>query len=186
MLRFYQQIRTVVIKNKRSKQIFLVNVTFMCHCIHVTADLPFTSGVRQRTHADIQSSNVGIIIIFLVLIPSELCKNIYEMSNNTAPDSWEQQADSGPGESSPSDPADVTAKFSTLNVNAVEFVPSFGVKTSQGDDHNSPTKSQKSESSTNSPDQSPVVNGTCLDSALSTTCCSVFQFPLKNTPSFSQ
>lgn len=107
------------------------------------------------------------------------------MSNNTAPDSWEQQADSGPGESSPSDPADVTAKFSTLNVNAVEFVPSFGVKTSQGDDHNSPTKSQKSESSTNSPDQSPVVNGTCLNSALSTTCCSVFLFLLENIPSLS-
>ncbi|GLV41871.1 eukaryotic translation release factor 3 [Carabus blaptoides fortunei] len=85
------------------------------------------------------------------------------MSNNTAPDSWEQQADSGPGESSPSDPTDVTAKFSTLNVNAVEFVPSFGVKTTQGDDHNSPTKVEKSESSTNSADQSPVVNGGGMD-----------------------
>lgn len=97
--------------------------------------------------------------------------NFNEMSNNTAPDSWEQQADSGPGESSPSDPADVTAKFSTLNVNAVEFVPSFGVKTTQGDDHNSPTKIEKSESSTNSTDQSPVVNGMISYSSILRSVC---------------
>lgn len=94
---------------------------------------------------------------------NRLENNKDEMSNNAAPDSWEQQADNGPGEPSPTDSTDVTTtKFSTLNVNAVEFVPSFGVKTTQGDDHNSPTKSEKSESSTNSPEHSPVVNGTCL------------------------
>jgi hypothetical protein len=45
------------------------------------------------------------------------------MANNGAPDSWEQQADSGVGE--PGESPDVSGKFSTLNVNAAEFVPSF-------------------------------------------------------------
>lgn len=44
------------------------------------------------------------------------------MSNSAEPDSWESQADS-PTKTTSSDVA--TAKFSTLNVNAVEFVPSF-------------------------------------------------------------
>lgn len=79
------------------------------------------------------------------------------MSNNTAPDSWEQQLDSGPSENSPMDSADVTAKFSTLNVNAVEFVPSFGVKTTQSDDQNSPVKSDKSDTSPTVPE--PMLNG---------------------------
>ncbi|KAK9888239.1 hypothetical protein WA026_000505 [Henosepilachna vigintioctopunctata] len=47
------------------------------------------------------------------------------MSNNAAPDSWETQADSMSANNSPSKDTDVTPKFSTLNVNAVEFVPSF-------------------------------------------------------------
>uniref|UniRef100_A0A1B6C4F9 Eukaryotic peptide chain release factor GTP-binding subunit n=1 Tax=Clastoptera arizonana TaxID=38151 RepID=A0A1B6C4F9_9HEMI len=45
------------------------------------------------------------------------------MANQGAPDSWEQQADPTPGESAESN--DMSAKFSTLNVNAAEFVPSF-------------------------------------------------------------
>jgi hypothetical protein len=45
------------------------------------------------------------------------------MSNNGAPDSWEQQADSGSADASES--PDLSGKFSTLNVNAAEFVPSF-------------------------------------------------------------
>jgi hypothetical protein len=45
------------------------------------------------------------------------------MANNGAPDSWEQQADSGSGD--PSESPDLSWKFSTLNVNAAEFVPSF-------------------------------------------------------------
>lgn len=81
------------------------------------------------------------------------------MSNNTAPDSWEQQADGGPAETSPMESADVTAKFSTLNVNAVEFVPSFGVKSAQSDDQNSPTKSENSDTSPNSGEHSPMLNG---------------------------
>lgn len=80
------------------------------------------------------------------------------MSNNTAPDSWESQADSNSAASSPSkSAADVTAaKFSTLNVNAVEFVPSFSfAKTSVGDaEEGSPTKSEESEET-----QEPVLNG---------------------------
>lgn len=86
------------------------------------------------------------------------------MSNQTAPDSWEQQVDSsGPGETSPMDSADVTAKFSTLNVNAVEFVPSFGVKSAQNDEQSSPTKSDKSDLSPGSGtgDHSPMLNGMC-------------------------
>lgn len=56
------------------------------------------------------------------------------MSNNGAPESWEMQADSGSGDqSSPQDPNDLSAKFSTLNVNAMEFVPSFCLP-SQGND----------------------------------------------------
>ncbi|XP_021931992.1 eukaryotic peptide chain release factor GTP-binding subunit ERF3A isoform X3 [Zootermopsis nevadensis] len=45
------------------------------------------------------------------------------MANNGAPDSWEQQADSGVAE--PGESLDLSGKFSTLNVNAAEFVPSF-------------------------------------------------------------
>lgn len=82
------------------------------------------------------------------------------MSNSTAPDSWEQQADAGIGaDNSPLDSADVTAKFSTLNVNAVEFVPSFGVKTAQSADHTSPVKSEESDNSPLSTDHSPLLNG---------------------------
>lgn len=77
------------------------------------------------------------------------------MSNNTAPDSWETQADSTSANSSPSHTADVTAKFSTLNVNAVEFVPSFAMPTANVE-QNSPTKSQDS---TDSPKHSPILNG---------------------------
>ncbi|XP_071444801.1 eukaryotic peptide chain release factor GTP-binding subunit ERF3A [Hetaerina americana] len=44
------------------------------------------------------------------------------MSNNGAPDSWEQQADVVPD---PAESNDLSAKFSTLNVNAAEFVPSY-------------------------------------------------------------
>ena len=71
-------------------------------------------------------------------------------NNNGAPDSWEQQAetnDSSVDENS----ADVSGKFSTLNVNAAEFVPSFlSPKTT--------TESLSEE--TSSPEQDlPVTNG---------------------------
>ncbi|GLH02949.1 Elongation factor 1-alpha 2 [Gryllus bimaculatus] len=45
------------------------------------------------------------------------------MANNGAPDSWEQQADCGAGDST--ETSDLSSKISTLNVNAAEFVPSF-------------------------------------------------------------
>lgn len=78
------------------------------------------------------------------------------MSNNTAPDSWESQADSNSATSSPSkQTADVTAKFSTLNVNAVEFVPSFA-KSNVDIEQNSPTKSEELD---NSQENEPVLNG---------------------------
>lgn len=80
------------------------------------------------------------------------------MSNNGAPDSWEAQADVI-GEQGAKDSNDVSTKFSTLNVNAVEFVPSFCIP-SQGDDStDSPTSSQKSESESTNSAESPVLNG---------------------------
>ncbi|CAH4032577.1 eukaryotic peptide chain release factor GTP-binding subunit ERF3A isoform X1 [Pieris brassicae] len=78
------------------------------------------------------------------------------MSNNGAPDSWENQAEVV-GEKGANDSNELSPKtFSTLNVNAVEFVPSFCTKASQDE---SPTKSQKSESSPTSSEGSPVMNG---------------------------
>ncbi|KAJ8979973.1 hypothetical protein NQ317_013722 [Molorchus minor] len=84
------------------------------------------------------------------------------MSNNTAPDSWESQADSTSTNNSPQHNADVTAPFSTLNVNAVEFVPSFIAKSPEIVDKPSPTNSQ---GSTSSPQHNPVLNGTTTDSS---------------------
>lgn len=79
------------------------------------------------------------------------------MSNNTAPDSWESQADSTSTNNSPvHNAADVTAaQFSTLNVNAVEFVPSFA-KSPLNPDEDSPNES---DGSTSSPEHSPILNG---------------------------
>lgn len=80
------------------------------------------------------------------------------MSNNTAPDSWESQADSTSTNNSPQHNADVTAPFSTLNVNAVEFVPSFSFgKAPEVVEKPSPTNSQ---GSSNSPQHNPILNGT--------------------------
>lgn len=83
-----------------------------------------------------------------------ITKLVHNMSNNTAPDSWESQADSTSAGNSPSHNTDVTAKFSTLNVNAVEFVPSFSFgKSAVSVDEMSPTQ----------PDEplphSPILNG---------------------------
>ncbi|XP_030751634.1 eukaryotic peptide chain release factor GTP-binding subunit ERF3A isoform X1 [Sitophilus oryzae] len=80
------------------------------------------------------------------------------MSNNTAPDSWESQADSNSTNTSPSHSTDVTAKFSTLNVNAVEFVPSFSFATQNVSDE--PPSPKDVQSKEDSPQQQPVVNGT--------------------------
>lgn len=78
------------------------------------------------------------------------------MSNITAPDNWETQADSMSANNSPSQDADVTPKFSTLNVNAVEFVPSFAFS-------KSPTDEQEESPSSNASEASPehrIPNGT--------------------------
>nr|CAD7397245.1 unnamed protein product [Timema poppensis] len=71
------------------------------------------------------------------------------MANNGAPDSWEQQADSGAGDSGES--SDLSGKFSTLNVNAAEFVPSFLPRQAE------PLPNSDSPESTDS--QVPVTNG---------------------------
>lgn len=80
------------------------------------------------------------------------------MSNNGAPDSWESQADVI-GEQGAKDSNDVSTKFSTLNVNAVEFVPSFCMPSQANDNTNSPTSSPKSESGSTNSASSPVLNG---------------------------
>lgn len=81
------------------------------------------------------------------------------MSNNSAPDSWEAQADTVSGNNSPTQATDVSTKFSTLNVNAEVFVPSFARSTVIAEDENSPTKSTSSE---NSDTHGPLLNGTCF------------------------
>ena len=72
------------------------------------------------------------------------------MANNGAPDSWEQEADVGTGDNAES--KDMSTKFSTLNVNAAEFVPSFSysppsdetvVKTEATDNVESPVTNGK-------------------------------------------
>lgn len=73
------------------------------------------------------------------------------MANVGAPDSWEQQADADAGNGAACN--DMSTKFSTLNVNAVEFVPSFSFKPNQNDEKTSP-------SDPGSPgDSGPVLNG---------------------------
>lgn len=88
------------------------------------------------------------------------------MSNNNAPDSWESQADSNSANSSPSHNADVTAKFSTLNVNAVEFVPSFAIPP-VAVEQSSPTKS---EDASLSPEHSPILNGAFFPRNFDSSC----------------
>lgn len=80
------------------------------------------------------------------------------MSNNGAPDSWESQADVI-SEQGAKDSDDVSAKFSTLNVNAMEFVPSFCQPSQDSDKSESPTTPQKSESGSTNSAGSPVLNG---------------------------
>ncbi|XP_013143396.1 PREDICTED: eukaryotic peptide chain release factor GTP-binding subunit ERF3A isoform X2 [Papilio polytes] len=83
------------------------------------------------------------------------------MSNNGAPDSWESQAEVV-GEQGAQDSNDVSSKISTLNVNAVEFVPSFCKPSQASDNSESPTTPQKSESDSTNSAESPVLNG-CAD-----------------------
>ncbi|XP_014288587.1 eukaryotic peptide chain release factor GTP-binding subunit ERF3A isoform X2 [Halyomorpha halys] len=73
----------------------------------------------------------------------------FNMANNGAPDSWEQQADVGTGDNSES--KDMSAKFSTLNVNAAEFVPSFT--------YTSPSEETVVKSEAQENMSSPVTNG---------------------------
>lgn len=76
------------------------------------------------------------------------------MSNNTAPDSWETQADGTSANNSPQHTAGMTAQFSTLNVNAVEFVPSFSFgKIAEK------TSPSQTPSSNTSPQHNAVLNG---------------------------
>lgn len=73
------------------------------------------------------------------------------MANNGAPDSWETQADTASGDVP--DPNDMSAKFSTLNVNAAEFVPSFSFIPPQTDSNTPAENAETSETA------SPVTNG---------------------------
>lgn len=80
------------------------------------------------------------------------------MSNNGAPDSWENEAEII-GEKGAKDSNDVSSKISTLNVNAMEFVPSFSKPSQASDSTDSPTSPQKSESGSSNSAGSPVLNG---------------------------
>lgn len=55
-------------------------------------------------------------------------ETLINMANSIAPDSWEQQADNG--DIAPAQDKSIESKFSTLNVNAAEFVPSFCINSS--------------------------------------------------------
>lgn len=77
------------------------------------------------------------------------------MSNNVAPDSWETQADASPVEEN-KDSGELSAKFSTLNVNAAEFVPSFSFSSPTGDGNDTQKKEESSEEQDSQP---PVLNG---------------------------
>lgn len=59
------------------------------------------------------------------------------MSNNVAPDSWENDVEN--------DPEDPSAKFSTLNVNAMEFVPFIPKSNAESDEKSSPSSDSTSE-----------------------------------------
>lgn len=78
------------------------------------------------------------------------------MANVGAPDSWEQQADADAASADAGNSAasnDMSTKFSTLNVNAVEFVPSFSFKPNESAEKTSPSDSAPSE------DSGPLTNG---------------------------
>ncbi|KAK9688091.1 Ataxin-2 C-terminal region [Popillia japonica] len=75
------------------------------------------------------------------------------MSNNAALDSWESEADSASANNSRTQPADVIAKFSTLNVNAVEFVPL--VSKNIAVEQNIPCQERASD---NLPEHMPIIN----------------------------
>lgn len=81
------------------------------------------------------------------------------MSNNGAPESWEAEVI---GEQGAKDSNDVSNKLSTLNVNAMEFVPTF-CKDSGSEDGESPSTPVKSVSgsvsSTCHTAGSPILNG---------------------------
>lgn len=77
------------------------------------------------------------------------------MSNNGAPDSWESQADVI-SEQGAQDSDDVNTKFSTLNVNATEFVPSFCKPSQDSDGTESPSSPQRSDSASSGSTSTPV------------------------------
>ena len=71
-------------------------------------------------------------------------ETVINMANSVAPDSWEQQADSG--DTTAAQDKSLESKFSTLNVNAAEFVPSFCIKSSP---QNNSLSGSSSDASTN-------------------------------------
>ncbi|XP_050422019.1 eukaryotic peptide chain release factor GTP-binding subunit ERF3A isoform X1 [Adelges cooleyi] len=74
------------------------------------------------------------------------------MSNNVAPDSWEEN------ELADASAAELQAKLIKLNVNAVEFVPSFSPASGNADDANSEEDEQKNIDTKTSSDP-PAIDG---------------------------
>lgn len=60
------------------------------------------------------------------------------MSNNVAPDSWENEVETDPDQVP-------STKFSCLNVNAVEFVPFIPKSNAESDEKSSPSSDSTSE-----------------------------------------
>lgn len=129
----------------------------------MTFSRPLCSGRWQR-----KRTRVNIIVFFAAVFcpyfPLKTSRKTVKMSNNTAPDNWESQADSNSANNSPDQNADVTAKFSTLNVNAVEFVPSFSFGPQKGSENESSPKEGASKEA--SPQHQPVLNGKWLSNCI--------------------
>ena len=79
------------------------------------------------------------------------------MANSVAPDSWEQQADCGDTNSSKQEKSSVENKFSTLNVNAAEFVPSFCVNSTSTQNKNLTGCSENAENNAVASDSDDVL-----------------------------
>ncbi|KAK0087818.1 hypothetical protein PV325_014002 [Microctonus aethiopoides] len=87
------------------------------------------------------------------------------MANSVAPDSWEQQADSA---DTTADNNFIEGKFSTLNVNAAEFVPSFCINSTSQTNVTSPSSDIDTSNPTETTNDTPTVDTNIFDVATTT------------------
>lgn len=94
------------------------------------------------------------------------CAETYiNMANSVAPDSWEQQADSA---DTTADNNFIEGKFSTLNVNAAEFVPSFCINSVSQTNVTSPSTDIATSNPTETTNDTPTVDTNIFDVATTT------------------